>query len=269
MASCQDSAPAEHIVAKADGQVLYKSDIVHLLPKGISTTDSLAWVNDYRDRWARRILLQGAAEMNLAEDQRVDLDELVERYRQDLYLKSYLEQIVSNRLDTVVNEEEARAFYNQNKAYFKADSRLVRLRYLQIDTDHPKLPEIKAKFANYNRQKDAAFWDKYHLQLREVNFRDSVWVNSADLYPHLPFLSRENENTHLRKGHCFSETLDSKLYYGCVIDVIEANQTAPYTYASDMVKEIIKNQRKMELVHKFEKDILDDAIKYKRYEIYQ
>lgn len=269
MANCNDPVVEKDVVARVEDQKLYKRDIVHLIPQGISSADSLAWVNDYRDRWARRILLQGAADMNLAKDQQARLDELVERYRHDLYLKSYLEQIVAQRLDTVVSDEQARAFYAANRSYFKSDSRLVRLRYLQIDSDHPKLAEIKAKFANYRPERDAAFWDKYQLQLRQVSFRDSLWVNANELYPHLPFLNKENESSYLRKGHCFTEIRDNKVYYGCVVDVIDAQQTAPYEYAAGMVKEIVKNQRKMQLVQQFEKDILEDAIKYKRYEVYQ
>lgn len=266
---CTDQATQQDIVAKAGDQILYKSDIVHLIPKGISSADSTAWVKDYRDRWARRILLEDAAEMNLSEDQRINLDELVERYRQDLYLKSYLEQVVAVQLDTLVEEGKAQEFYQKNRSYFKTDSRLVRLRYMKIDSDHPKLAEIKTKFANYNAKRDAAFWDKYQLQLREISLRDSIWVPVTTVYPHLPFLTKENESSYMSKGNCFSQTIDDKLYYGCVIDVIDANQNAPYEYASEMVKEIIKNQRKLELVQQFEKDLIEDAIKYKRYEVYQ
>ena len=59
------------------------------------------------------------------------------------------------------------------------------------------------------------------------------------------------------------------MYLVKITGVIDRNQTSPYEYVKPTLKEVILNMRKLELIKKFEKDITDDAIKDKDYEIYK
>ena len=52
-------------------------------------------------------------------------------------------------------------------------------------------------------------------------------------------------------------------------DVIDEKQASPFGYIKPTLKEVIVNQRKLELIKKIEKEITDDAIKNKDYEIYK
>ena len=52
-------------------------------------------------------------------------------------------------------------------------------------------------------------------------------------------------------------------------NVIDKNEVSPYEYVKSTLKELIINRRKLELIKKFEKEITDDAIKNKNYEIYK
>ena len=58
------------------------------------------------------------------------------------------------------------------------------------------------------------------------------------------------------------------LYLVAVKSTLERNQNAPLEYVRPTINQIIKNKRKLALIQKLEKEIKDDAIKNKQFEIY-
>ena len=51
-------------------------------------------------------------------------------------------------------------------------------------------------------------------------------------------------------------------------DVLLRGDTAPLEYLKPTIDQIVINQRKLELIKQLEKDITQDAIKNKQFEIY-
>ena len=43
----------------------------------------------------------------------------------------------------------------------------------------------------------------------------------------------------------------------------------PFDFVKPTLREVILNNRKLELIKKFEKDIIDDALKDNKYEVYK
>jgi hypothetical protein len=58
------------------------------------------------------------------------------------------------------------------------------------------------------------------------------------------------------------------LYLVAVKSTLERNENAPLEYVRPTINQIIKNKRKLALIQKLEKEIKDDAIKNKQFEIY-
>ena len=58
------------------------------------------------------------------------------------------------------------------------------------------------------------------------------------------------------------------LYLIQVNDIIEAGDQAPISYALPTIKQIILNRRKLKLVNQLKSEIVNDAIKNKKFEIY-
>ena len=51
--------------------------------------------------------------------------------------------------------------------------------------------------------------------------------------------------------------------------MINRNQISPFEYLKPTLQQVILNRRKLELIKKFEKEIIEDAIKNKDYEIFK
>ena len=254
-------------IARVGKNYLYKGDIATLVPAGTSKEDSLLLVRDFIDRWASQKLLIEAAERNLSEAKKKEYNTLIKQYRIDLYTRAYIEEVVKRTVDTVVTQEELKKYYEENKENFKTNGTLVRLRYINISRDNPRFETIKNKFFNYSK-KDKKFWDTYALQFKSFAMNDSVWVDMSQVYEKLHVITPENRDELIRPGKKTEIQDKDDVYLIKVTNVIDKNQISPFEYSKPTLKEVLLNKRKLELIKKFEKDITDDAIKNKDYEIY-
>ncbi|MDD3004023.1 hypothetical protein [Flavobacterium sp.] len=256
-------------VVRVGEDFLYASDLDSLVPKNTSKEDSTLIIKNYINRWATQKLLINAAERNIDDVQKEQFNRLAVQYKNDLYTQAYIEKIVQTRVDTVVSEEELKKYYQENKENFKTNSTLVQLRYLHLSKEHPKYSTIKQKFLNFKKE-DKKFWKTYQMQFKNSALNDSVWVVLNEVYRRLPFITPENKEKYINEGMAFEKT-DSlnNVYIVKIKKVINRNQISPFEYLKPTLQQVILNSRKLDLIKKFEKEITDDAIKNKDYEVYE
>lgn len=254
-------------IARVNDSYLFKEDIKDLVPAGTSKEDSLVIVRNFIDRWASQKLLMSAAEINLSTERQEEYNKLIRQYKIDLYTRAYIEEIVKTTVDTVISDEELKTYYKENKENFKTDSTLVKLRYIHLSKDNPKYQTIRSKFFDY-RKSDKKFWETYGMQFKSFVLNDSVWVEMNQIYKKLPFISPNNRSEYISAGKSIEKNDSLNVYLVKVTNVLEKNQVSPFEYVKPTLQQVILNNRKLELIKKFEKEITDDAIKSKKYEIY-
>jgi len=270
LASCNYFSPKAkpHAIARVDDSYLYENEIQDLIPNGTSKEDSSMIVTNFINRWASQKLLIKAAEINLSEAKKNEFNVLIRQYKIDLYTKAYIEELVKREVDTLISEQELKAYYKENKENFRTNGILVRLRYINVPRDHPKFGTIRGKFIDF-RKSDKKFWDTYQLQFKNSALNDSVWVDMNQIYRRLPFITPENRETYISAGISFQKPENNSIYLVKIKDVIDRNQISPYDYLKPTLKQVILNRRKLALIKKLEKGITDDAIKNTKYEIYK
>ncbi len=258
----------EDSIARVNNEYLSSEEIAQIVPPGTSKEDSTLIVHAFIDRWATQKLLVKGADVNLGKEQRTEFEALLKQYQIDLYTKAYLEEIVKQTVDTVVSDNEIKKYYNENKENFKTNEKLVRLRFINLANDNPHYDLIKGKFFDF-RKSDKKFWDTYTLQSKGFALNDSVWVAMNQVFIKLPFINPDNRDQYIIAGKSiqFRDSLDT--YIVKIRDVKDKNEISPFEYIRPTLKEVILNQRKLERIKKFEKEMLDDAIKDKNYEIYK
>jgi hypothetical protein len=270
LCSCNYFKPEQkpESIARVGKTYLYKTDVATLVPAGTSKEDSLLMVRDFIDRWASQKLLIDAAERNLSESKKKEFVALIRQYKIDLYTKAYIDEIVKNTVDTLVSQEELKKYYNENKENFKTNGTLVRMRFVNLAKDNPRFATIKSKFFDYNK-KDKKFWETYALQFKNFALNDSVWIDMSQVYVKLPVINPENRDEFMQAGKKVEIQDKEDVYLIKVTNVIDKNQISPFEYIKPTLKEVILNKRKLELIKKFEKEITNDAIKNKDYEVYK
>lgn len=254
-------------IARVNDAYLFREDVKDIVPHGTSKEDSLIIIRNFIDRWASQKLLTSAAEMNLSAEKQLEYDNLIKQYKVDLYTKGYIEEIVRTTVDTVISESELATYYKENKDNFRTNGTLVKLRYIHLPQDHPKYQTIRSKFFDYKKS-DKKFWETYGMQFKSYVLNDSVWVEMNQIYRKLPFINPENRSEYIASGKAIEKKDSTDVYLVKVTGVLDEKQVSPFQYVKPTLKQVILNKRKLELIKKFEKDITDDAIKSKKYEIY-
>lgn len=270
LASCTFFKPEKkpESIARVGKSYLYKQDIATLVPVGTSKEDSVLLVRDFIDRWASQKLLIDAAERNISDAKEREFNSLLKQYKIDLYTKAYLEAVVKRTVDTIISQAELKQYYKDNKENFKTNGTLVRLRYINLLKDNPRFSTIRSKFFDYSK-KDKKFWDTYAMQCNSFALNDTVWVDMSQVYVKLPVINPDNRDQIIVAGKKTELEDKNNVYLIKVTNVISKNQISPFEYIKPTLKEVLLNKRKLELIKKFEKEIIDDAIKNKDYEIYQ
>jgi hypothetical protein len=269
LASCSYFTPKAEpeAIARVGDEFLFKSEIVELVAPGTTKEDSIGFVHNFINRWATQKLLIKAAEVNISKEQQAIFNQLIQQYKIDLYTKAYLEEMVKREVDTIVSFETLKKYYAEHKDNFRTNGSLLKLRYIQLPKDHPKFDLIKSKFFD-GRKTDRKFWETYQLQLKSSALNDSVWVEMNQVYQKLPFITPETRERFVAPGKTIQESDSLTVFFVKIGQVIEKNEICPFDYIRPTLKELIINQRKLELIKKIEKEIAEDAIKNKKYEMY-
>ena len=257
----------KNAIARVNDKYLYEEDIKQLVNENTSPEDSTLIVNSYINRWATQQLLIGQANINLTPEDLERYDKLVNEYKTDLLTEAYKNVIVDKQLDSVITDQEYKSYYEENKENFKQKDMLVKMRYVQIPLEYDGLPALKEKLNRYN-EKDRTALHSHNYQFITSNFNDSVWIRKDVLLKVLPVI-KESSDQVLKKSN-FSQLQDSLgVYLVKIENVLNPNDTAPFSYVKPTLKQIILNKRKLELIKKLEKDITKDAIETNNFEIYK
>ena len=110
----QDS---DKLLVTVYGDKLYFSDVKDLISPDLSSEDSLKLVQALCEKWAKEQLLVQKAKINLPLVLQ-DVKAQVESYEKSLLIYSYQKELLNQKLDTLVNDDEIESFYEKNKQNF-------------------------------------------------------------------------------------------------------------------------------------------------------
>jgi hypothetical protein len=254
------------LIAKVEGFKLYEQDLRLVFPENIASTDSAEVATNLIVSWAKKKLLLKKAEVNMPSHNK-ELEALVSRYREDLYIDSFKRALLAKELDTVVSNEEVVAYYKNNKASFKINEELVKFMYIAMDTKHKKRTAFRRLFLSKSKN-DLFILDEQSNDMESSFLSDSLWIRYKDVQRKLPFLNDYDTKTVLRPNKFIAKTYDGNIYYVYIKEVVNRNEIAPLRYVRKTIEQMVLQQRKLQLIHKVEEVLFDDATKNKQLEIY-
>lgn len=255
-------------LARANDALLFKDDVDFSFIDGMTKSDSIIFVHNVINDWATNQLLIDGAIQNLNNKTQLDFEQLIQQYKRDLYSSAYLEVLVGNNLDSLVSFQELQEVYLLNKELFTLKEDLLKLRYININTSLSNLNEVKQMFKRFNSD-DRSKLDSMSIQFNSFYLRDTTWIKKEDVISKIKPLEQGFNKVLLKKSN-FIELKDSLgLYLIQIKEVLQRGKTAPVEYVSPTLKQIVINNRKLKLIRKLKSDIVNDAIKNKKFETYK
>lgn len=265
--SCHKKPKTDKVpVAKVLDKYLYQSDIQHIFPPKITKEDSIALAKSYISTWVKTQLILNKAEMNLSPDQ-LDISQQIETYRSSLLIYKYEEQMLKEKLDTIVTDAEAEEYFNQNAANFILQDNLVKALYIKIPKKAPNIDKVKSWYKS-DQKDDIKKLDSYcyNYATKYDYFKDN-WVVFSFIQSELP-KRIENEDDFL-KSNRYIEQEDSVSYY--FVYIKEKNSKgaiSPINFVQNKIKDIIINKRKLNFLTDLENKIYNDAQDHENFVIY-
>ena len=266
LSSCNEltSTKNDKLVSRVGENYLYESEI----PDFSFYEDSLIRKKVFIDSWARENIFFDLSLVNLDQKLIINLDELVGRYKRDLYINSYKDILINSMVDSIIIDSEIDEYYDKNLNKFKLNEDLIKFRFVKIPLDNININKIRnglIRFSSFDKN----LIDSLSFQLASYNLNDSLWITKRDFFNQVDFINYENEKKYVKKGQLISKRDSMYVNLLFIDDILQANSVAPRSYLSDRIKSTIYNNRKILLIRELNKQIINDAIKSKKYELYK
>jgi len=253
-------------IARVNDTYLYKKDMQNIIPKNSTKQDSIILTKNYINSWIKHELLLNKAKLNLEEETN-KFEELVKKYKEDLFINSYKEKVVEQYLDTVVTENDIENFYKKNQQNFRLNEDLIQLKYIKIGKNVLNKKELTTLFKS-NKQEDLDSLKTKELTLKSMNLNDTIWVKYTDLISKVPIFKDIDKKQLLKKEYFIQKEDSLSLYLLKISNVLVTGSIAPKSYIKPTIVQIILQQRKLKLLKNIEETLVNDARKKQQFEIY-
>lgn len=269
LAACNSMAdqPKRIQVAKVGDVILYYDELPKLFQHGISPEDSIALIQNYINKWAKKELLFMKAEQNLTLDSKIEIDKQLKETRANLVIYQYQRQMMLEKMDTTITEEEKESYYATNEKNFLLNSNIVKALFIKVPVETPGLDKIRA-WARSNDQKDFQQLESYCYQFAEKfdDFNED-WVTMDRLSIELP-QDITNQDDFLKRNPWYETSDSSSVYMISIRDYRQRYSLAPFDYVKNDIKSIILNNRRFEFLQSLENGIYNEAIKANTFKIF-
>ena len=225
-------------------------------------------ISSFIEAWAKEKVLYDLSMINLSQSKRAEIDELVENYKVDLYINSYKDLIVNSKIDSIVTAEQIDSFYTLNINNFKLNENLVKYRYIKVPNDNININRIRRYIVRINEQ-DRYFLDSLNFQFADLKLNDSIWFTERDVISSIDFINQNNKSKYFIKNRLFTIEESNYTNFFIVDDILRSGNIPPISYLYERIKSTIVNQRKLNLLKNLNKEILNDALKSRKYEVYK
>jgi len=252
-------------VARVSEKKLFASDLTEIIPTNLSAEDSAAMANDYINKWVKQELLLQKANENLTPAQKNVTREL-EEYRNSLIIYKYKNELIKQRMDTTVTNEQIENYYNANKVAFKLNKNIVKAIFVKTPNEVANPALLKSLTAN-TTEEGLAELKEYCLQYAKgFDIFIDNWVDFETLKNNIPQEIEDAEKFLTHKNQI--EIRDSNYYYLVRIHEYKLkNELAPLEFVRGNIKKLILNRRKIEFLKQIENNIYKEGIRKNKFSI--
>lgn len=268
LTACEPAADPEkgEVVAKVYGYYLYESDLTGVVPGGTPKKDSLFLVGNYIDNWVKKRLLLRQAERNLTPKQQ-DFTQKLDDYKNSLLIYTYENELIRQKLDTIVAEAEIEAYYEQNKGSFELRYNIVKVVYVVLPHDSEEVKDFRKLLKNSDTLSTSVIESLALQYAYSYYIGDEIWIRFDDLLEQVP-IETFNQELFLRNNKYLEIDDNPFLYLIRFKDYMISESVSPLEIEHDNIRNIIINRRKQELIRSMHAELFDQALRDKVFEIY-
>lgn len=256
-ASCNDSQDEADIIAEACGHKLYKTDLEGVVSPGLSEEDSITIANNYIDQWIQKTVVMDQAQKEIDKD----FERELENYRTSLLTYEYEQLVIDRELDTIVSNHELSEYYNSHHDDFTLRTSIVKAIFVKFDKDAPPVKGVTKLMAEKEiSDKELDQIQKAAVQYgRDYSFDAEAWIPFYKFQTMVP-VTTYNEELYLKNNRNIVIEDSNDVYIAKILDYRLGEQLSPLSYETERIKNIILNQRRIEIVKQMQRRLLSQAM---------
>ena len=179
----------------------------------------------------------------------------------------YENELVNQKLDTLVSDEEIENYYAANQQNFLLKENIVQMQYVKLPLKSQYVRQFKKLLysdASEDKTQLSELAEKY---ASDYFLDDQNWLLFNDVLKQIP-IKTYNQEEFLQNHHNL-EAQDSLNYYIVRFKNFKIKQNiSPLNFEMERIRNIILNKRKMEMINKMLQDVYEKALKKRDFEIY-
>ena len=252
-------------IVSVGNRYLTREMLDQVIPDGLSPRDSSAFADAYVRHWAEDELVYDVAQKNIPDVERIE--NLVDRYRRELFVHEYQKQILSEKLDAEISDDAVKNYYRTHLDKFVLKTPIVKGLFLKVAETTPELKNLK----KWYRGKDHASVEnieKYTLHnIINYDYFYDRWVSFDEVISAIPYTVTDANR--FLQTHTFLEINDEGYWYLLNIsDYLPAGAHMPLDFARTQIEEILLNQKRMDFLHQMNKELYQEALENRKIKYY-
>jgi len=253
-------------VARVYNDYLYESDLKSVIQKGTLAKDSISLAKSYIDSWIHQRLVIHQAEQNPTNDQ-MDFTQQLANYKNSLIIYTYENELVRQKLDTLVTDENIEIYYDGNQQNFQLKDNIVQLQYVKLPLKSAFVKQFRKLLNSDNPVDKTRLAQQCEQYASDYFLDDQNWLPFNDLLKQIPIKTYNQEE--FLKNHRELEYQDSAYIYIVRFKDFKIKESvSPLSFEKEHIRNIILNKRKIDLIRKMREDIFEHAQKKNDFEIY-
>ncbi len=246
------------IVASVYRVNLYQSELNSIIHPAVNKRDSAALAKAYIDQWVKDQILMSKASSFSVDNQRIN--RLVEDYKKKLIKFEYENQIIAERLDTVVSDLALKSFYKENKEQFILSEPLYNIQIAEIIADKSELKKLYTQWGK-DDAKDLANFSKISLK---SSLDTTVWMTWQEIEA---WSDKFSERKAQRVGDQRVRTENSEIFLK-VRESRPIKDFSPLPYVTIQLKQMILHKRKLDLLERRKDELYNRALESNEIKIF-
>lgn len=247
----------DEVVARVGESRLLRSELDEVT-SGFCGEDSLCVANKYIDQWVRcEVKKQEAARVLAAEMD--DVERMVEEYRTSLLSNRLEQRYLAGRLDTLITEQVVKEYFEGHRKEFVMDRTILKGRIVRLPDNYRQSVKLFKLMGSKSADKQQDFLDLCKKNGFELHTFDS-WVDFNEFLSYLPVRRGKNYD-YILSGQEIREMADADSKYFIEIkEVLRKGEPAPLERVEDMVRRLLYNRRRGEVVEFYNDSLYNAAL---------
>ena len=250
---CGNSSP--DAVAHLGDAVLTMEELRERIPNNISAEDSAALAQEIIQSWLKDALVLQEAE-KMSDEEKLAVERRIEDYRKSLLIYSFEQDWIKKNMDTVVTDEQIRAYYDANTASMKVNEHFLKLKYCSLPEKSKDVKNMATAFAS----DDIATWEAFCVQAGAKHYYNySTYINWEQFAQLIPLAIADRSQFITQATSTQQINFNGEIIWVKIGSYLLPGDSSPMEMVRSNIASILLNIRKQEVLQKMRNGLYDQA----------